>query len=314
MNKKTLTAIAIILALLFIGSLIWGFNRNSAATELAEEKVEMTGELSQLEQLRNNLQAQVDSISLVYESAAADNASLKGELAEAQKLAQAALYDMRKAQKSRQNDNDVAYQMRLQIEDLVSARANLERNLAELETENKTLRQENVGLRQNLSTAQTENYELAKKSDALEQTTRRMETEINAITLGAFKATAMQVDLYRGNNGTKTTTDASRVKRMAVSFDLTAVPSKYLGVRPIYLVMTDESGTPVISENPVRAKAMVNGSEMNVIALEGRDVNVEKNQRISFTHEMSAKLQKGFYRVQILTDLGLLGATNVQLR
>lgn len=314
MNKKTLTAIAIILALLFIGSLIWGFNRNSAATELAEEKVEMTGELSQLELLRNNLQAQVDSISIVYESAAADNASLKGELAEAQKLAQAALYDMRKAQKSRQNDNDVAYQMRLQIEDLVSARANLERNLAELETENKSLRQENVGLRQNLSTAKTENYELAKKSDALEQTTRRMETEINAITLGAFKASAMQVDLYRGNSGTKTTTDASRVKRMAVSFDLTAVPSKYLGVRPIYLVMTDESGTPVISENPVRAKAMVNGAEMNVIALEGRDVNVEKNQRISFTHEMSTKLQKGFYRVQILTDLGLLGATNVQLR
>jgi len=78
--------------------------------------------------------------------------------------------------------------------------------------------------------------------------------------------------------------------------------------------MTDESGTPVISDNPVRAKAMVNGAEMDVIALEGRDVNVEKNQRISFTHELDVKLQKGFYRVQILTDLGLLGAQNIQLR
>lgn len=314
MNKKTLTAIAIILALLFIGALIWGFTRNTAATELAEEKVEMSGEISQLEQLRNNLQLQVDSIGAVYETAAADNASLKGELAEAQKLANAALYDMRKAQKSRKNDNDVAYQMRVQIEDLITARANLERNLAELETENKTLRTENVTLRADLSTAKTEAYELGKKSDALEQTTRRMEEQINEVTLGAFKATAMQVDLYRGNKGTKTTTDASRVKRMAVSFDLTGVPGKYLGVRPIYLVMTDESGTPVISENPVRAKAVVNGAKMDVIALEGRDVNVEKNQRISFTHELSSKLEKGFYRVQILTDLGLLGATNVQLR
>lgn len=314
MNNKNLTAVAVVLALLFVGALIWGFTRNAAADELVEEQTAMNGEISQLEQLRDNLRAQVDSISAVYATAAADNASLKGELAEAQKLAQAALYDMRQAQRSRKNDNDVAYQMRLQIEDLVTARANLERNLAELEAENQTLRTENVGLRRNLSTAQTENYELAKKSDALEQTTRRMESEINAITLGAFKASAMQVDLYRGNRGTKTTTDASRVKRMAVSFDLTGVPDKYLGVRPIYLVMTDESGTPVVSDNPVKAKAMVNGAEMDVIALEGRDVNVEKNQRISFTHELSSRLDKGFYRVQILTDLGSLGATNLQLR
>lgn len=314
MNKKTLTAVAIILGLLFLGSLFWGITRNSAATELAAVQVENETEISQLEQLRNNLQAQVDSISVVYESAAADNAELRGQLADAQKLADAALYDMRKAQKSRQNDNDVAYQMRLQIEDLITARANLERNLAALEEENKTLRKENVTLRADLSSSKTKAYELEKRSEVLEQTTRRMEEQINEVTLGAFKATAMQVDLYRGSRGTKTTTDASRVKRMAVSFDLTAVPDKYLGVRPIYLVMTDESGTPVRSENPVKAKAIVNGAPMDVIALEGRDVNVEKNQRISFTHELSSKLEKGFYRVQILTDLGALGATNLQLR
>jgi hypothetical protein len=62
------------------------------------------------------------------------------------------------------------------------------------------------------------------------------------------------------------------------------------------------------------AKAIVNGAKMDVIAMEGRDVNVEKNQRISFNHELSGKLAAGFYRVQILTDLGLLGATNIQLR
>lgn len=314
MNKKTLTAIAIILGLLFLASLFWGISRNGAATELAEEKVQNESEIDQLQLLRDNLQAQVDSISIVYETAAADNAQLRGALADAQKTANAALYDIRKAQKSRKNDNDVAYQMRLQIEDLITARANLERNLLELEAENKTLRKENVTLRADLSTAKTEAYELGRRSEVLEQTTRRMEEQINEVTLGAFKATAMQVDLYRGSKGTKTTTDASRVKRMAVSFDLTAVPEKYLGVRPIYLVMTDESGTPVRSENPVMANAIVNGAKMDVIALEGRDVNVEKNQRISFTHELSAKLEKGFYRVQILTDLGLLGAANIQLR
>ncbi len=314
MDKKTLRIVAIILGLLFLASLFWGISRNSAASKLAEASAQQDTEISQLEQLRDNLQQQVDSISVVYESAAADNAQLKGELAEAQKLAQAALYDMRRAQKSRKNDNDVAYQMRVQIEDLISARANLERNLQALEEENSTLRKDNVVLRQNLSDAKTEAYELAKKSESLESINKRMESEISAITLGAFKATAMQVDMFRGNKGNKVTSDASRVKRLSVSFDLTDVPDKYLGVRPIYLVMTDQSGTPIISENPVRAKAIVNGAEMNVIALEGRDVNVEKNQRISFTHELDNKLASGFYRVQILTDLGLLGAQNVQLR
>lgn len=314
MNKKTLTIIAIILALLFLFTLGWGISRNSAAGELQEANVEINQEVDQLQLLRDNLQSQVDSISVVYESAAADNASLKGELGEAQKLAQAALYDMRKAQKSRKNDNDVAYQMRLQIEDLINARANLERNLLALEEENGTLRKDNVALRQNLSDAKTQNLELSKKSESLETMNKKMETEISAITLGSFKATAMQVDLFRGSKGTKVTTDASRVKRLTVSFDLTDVPAKYLGVRPIYLVMTDESGTPVRSENPVMAKAIVNGAKMDVIAMEGRDVNVEKNQRISFNHELSSKLAAGFYRVQILTDLGLLGATNIQLR
>jgi hypothetical protein len=53
---------------------------------------------------------------------------------------------------------------------------------------------------------------------------------------------------------------------------------------------------------------------MDLIALEGRDVNVEKNQRISFTHDLDMKLQAGYYRAQIFTDLGLLGAANVNLR
>jgi hypothetical protein len=133
------------------------------------------------------------------------------------------------------------------------------------------------------------------------------------MTLGAFKATAIQVDMYQGG-GTKLTADASRVKRLAVSFDLTNVPDKYLGVRPIYLVLSDQSGTPVLSDNPVRAKAIVNGAAMDLIALEGRDVNIEKTQRISFTHELDVKLSAGAYRAQLFTDIGQLGAATVNLR
>ena len=256
----------------------------------------------------------MDSLGTAYETAVADNESLRGELTEAQKTAKAALYDMRQAQKSRRNDNEVAYQMRLQIEDLLTARANLETRLAEVEAENQNLRKTNVTLRQDLSAAKTEAYENAKKSENLENMTQTMEKQINEMTLGAFRATAIQVDMFRGNKSDKLTNNASRVKRMTVSFDLTNVPDKYLGVRPLYLVLTDQSGTPVTSENPVRAKAIVNGAAMDLIALEGRDVNVEKNQRLSFTHDLDVKLAAGAYRAQLFTDIGQLGAATVNLR
>ena len=314
MNKKTLTILAIILGLLFLGTLFWGISRNSAATELASTNTTMSGEMDQLKFLRTRLEAQVDSISQEYEAAAATNIELKGELAEAQKTAQAALYSMRRAQKKSENDTDVAYQMRLQIEDLINARAMIETNLAELQAENQTLRKENVVLRQNLSEAKTENYQLSRTAKNLENMNRSMESEIEALSLGALKATAMQVDLLKGSRGNKVTANASRARRLNVSFDLTDVPEKYLGVRPIYLVMTDQAGTPVMSENPVRAKAVVNGSKMDIVALEGRDVNIERNQRLSFTHELDDKLEAGIYRAQIFTDVGFLGATNVNLR
>lgn len=314
MNKKSLTIVAILLALLFLATLFWGISQKNNAGELTVANTEMSAEVDQLSLLRASLERQVDSLGTIYETAVADNESLQGQLAEAQDVTKRALYDMRQAQKSRKNDNDVAYQMRLQIEDLINARANLETSLIALEAENQELRKANVVLRQDLSDAKTAAYNFEKKSDNLETMTQSMEKQITEMTLGAFKASAIQVDMYQGNKGTKVTADASRVKRMNVSFDLTNVPDKYLGVRPIYLVLSDQSGTPVTSENPVRAKAIVNGAEMDLIALEGRDVNVEKNQRISFTHDLDVKLAAGYYRAQIFTDLGLLGAANVNLR
>jgi uncharacterized protein YneF (UPF0154 family) len=49
MNKKTLTIIAIILALLFLFTLGWGISRNSAAGELQEANVEINQEVDQLQ-------------------------------------------------------------------------------------------------------------------------------------------------------------------------------------------------------------------------------------------------------------------------
>jgi regulator of replication initiation timing len=309
MNKRTLTIIAVLLALLFLGTLVWGVTTKSRLEESYSEK---DAEAEQLAVLRDKLQASVDSLGEAYTAATEENAALQGELSAAQETAQRALYDMRKAQRARKNDNDVAYQMRVQIEDLMNVRRMLETSILELTAENKDLRVRNVELRRDLSTAKTEAYEAGKEVASLSRMTETMEEDIRRMTLGAFRATAMQVDLLRKNGSA--TANANRARRISVSFDLTDVPTEYLGVRPIFLVLTDESATPVISENPVRATVMVNGAEKPLIALEGRDVNIERNQRISFTHELDDKLDEGFYRAEIYTDVGMLGSAKVQLR
>lgn len=309
MNKRTLTIIAVLLLLLFIGTLIWGITTKS---KLEANYTEKSAEAEELVILRDKLQRSVDSLDLAFTEVSGENAELQGELTDAQETAKRALYDMRQAQKSRSNDNDVAYKMRLQIEDLMNVRTMLETSIVELTDENQDLRERNVVLRQDLSSAKTDVYNATKKADNLSRMNESMEADINKMTLGAFRASAIQVDLLRKNGSN--TANASRARRIAVSFDLTDVPSQYLGVRPIYLVLTDASATPVISENPVRATAMVNGAEKPLIALEGRDVNIERNQRISFTHELDDKLAEGFYRAEIYTDVGMLGSVKVQLR
>jgi regulator of replication initiation timing len=309
MNKRTLTIIAALLALLFLGTLIWGVTTKS---RLEESYTAKDAEAEQLALLRDKLQASVDSLDRAYAEATEENEALRGEASAARETAERALYDMRKAQRARKNDNDVAYQMRLQIEDLMNVRRMLETSILELTAENKDLRVRNVELRRDLSSAKTEAYEAGKEVASLSRMTETMEEDIRRMTLGAFRASAMQVDLLR-KNGTATA-NANRARRIEVSFDLTDVPSEYLGVRPIFLVLTDESATPVISDNPVRATVTVNGAEKPLIALEGRDVNIERNQRISFTHELDDKLDEGFYRAEIYTDVGMLGSAKVQLR
>ncbi|WP_116106812.1 hypothetical protein [Lewinella sp. IMCC34191] len=309
MNKRTLTIIAILLALLFAGALIWGFTTKS---KLEANYTEKSAEADQLAVLRDNLMQSVDSLETAFSQVSDENAELQGELTEAQETAKRALYDMRQAQRSRENDNNVAYQMRLQIEDLINVRTMLETSITELEEENQSLRESNVTLRRDLSTAKTEVYEATKENENLNRMNASMEADLERMTLGAFRATAMQVDLLRKNGSA--TANANRARRISVSFDLTNVPEDFLGVRPIFLVLTDESATPVISENPVQTKVIVNGAEKDIIALEGRDVNVERNQRLTFTHELDDKLEEGFYRAEIYTDIGLLGSAKVQLR
>jgi hypothetical protein len=99
-----------------------------------------------------------------------------------------------------------------------------------------------------------------------------------------------------------------------VSFDLTNVPEEYQGIRPIYLVLTDDKSTPIQVENAKPVKIVINQQEIDLFVAKSREVSLASNQRINFSYELEDKLKPGYYRASVYTDVGLLGASNFRLR
>ncbi|MEM6397155.1 MAG: hypothetical protein AAF741_12470 [Bacteroidota bacterium] len=304
MNKNTNTILLVLLLLLLIGALFWGFNQSKKAADAQAGQEELGQELSQMELLRDGLSNQVDSLSMAYEAALGENEELAGSLAAAQQQLANTQAELRRTTNIKNETARSAYNIRVQIEELLEVRSTLERQLLDVRAQNDSLRTVNLNLRNELSGARNERDDLADLNDA-------MQREIETLTLGNFKATAFQVETLQRNN--KVGDKGKRIRNIKVEFDLTSVPEEYQGVRPIYLVITDASGTPIPTENPIQRTVTVNGSEMALRAQEAKDYNVEESQRISFVHELSDKLNSGVYRAQIFTDIGILGASSFRL-
>jgi hypothetical protein len=53
---------------------------------------------------------------------------------------------------------------------------------------------------------------------------------------------------------------------------------------------------------------------MDIIAVKAKDVDIAENQRLSFVYDLEEKLDPGFYRVSIFTEIGMLGSSSIRLR
>lgn len=305
MSNRNLTILAALLFLALIGAIIWGMGKSGQVVETETARQEVVGELTELTKLKDQLAADVDALTLQYEAAAADNEELKGTLENAKGELSRARAALDRAKKTNANDKEVAFQMSQQIQDLISVRSDLERSITVIQAQNDSLRSRTTVLEGQLSTSQGENASLARMN-------QNMQSEINKLTLDNFKATAFSVEPMKRRND-KQTTKGGRVRRIGVSFDLAEVPAEYRGVRPLYLVITDASGTPVTSEKTIPANVKIAGQTLSIMPIEVKEMNIEESQRINFTHEFDDKLASGFYQAKVFTDVGLLGASSFRL-
>ncbi|MEL7220839.1 MAG: hypothetical protein AAGJ93_05935 [Bacteroidota bacterium] len=301
-GKNGLIAAVVILALALIGALVWGVGNNNEVKDLQTDNAEVQEALGAMTQLRDNLAREVDSLAGEYDLLASENVELNGQLAGTRDElanAQAALSRAKRGAAAEIND------LRAQIEGLNAARAELQTSIGNLESENASLREQMGVLETDLASSRQENEQLTTMAT-------NMEGEIRKLTYENFKATAFQIspEVKRGN----ATSKSSRARRVAVSFDVANVPAEFQGVRPIYLVITDEKGTPIPRTDYINTSVTLNGISQDIMAVEARDENIGESQRIEFNHELEDKLDAGYYRVSVYTDVGLLGSSNFRLR
>ncbi len=311
MKTRTILGIlAVLLFLFLLGTAFWGYGLKTEKEQLISEKTSLSKQLGEIEILKLDLEAEVDSLESAYYSLADENESLqeslKSEKARVRRRDQR-IKSISNALAKEQTDNGTEINdLRSQIQGLLASKSALESSIFSLRSENDSLRNMTVGLTKDLGKAREDNLAMANLN-------RSMEGELDRLTLANFKASAFNVEFLK-RNSKKVTSKSRRAKKVKVSFDLTSVPQEYQGVRPVYLVITDEKATPIKLKEPITAQVVVNGQTQNISAAAAKEVNVQKSQRISFSHDLDEKLSSGYYRISIYTDIGLLGATNFRLR
>lgn len=101
-------------------------------------------------------------------------------------------------------------------------------------------------------------------------------------------------------------------RRLQVDFALSEVPEAYLGQKSsLYLVVTDRSGASLPGVKPVSASVPVNGANVELTAMTKRDITLKANQNLRLEQKIANGLAPGNYRVQVFSDMALLGVTEL---
>lgn len=308
--RNILGILALLLLFLLFGTAYWGYNLNTEKKGLMAENDRMEMELNDMEKLKIQLEVEVDSLQGAYELLADENETLQStveeEKAKARKSNQA-VRNIKSTMAANQRAADTQMgDLRAQIQSLLGSKAQLESSINSLRMENDSLKNLTGVLTADLGKAREDNLGLANLN-------RAMEGELDKLTLSNFKASAFRVEVKKKFKS-KVTSKSRKARKIDISFDLTNVPEKYQGVRPVYLVISDEKATPIKLKDPVSASIVVNGQETTIIAAEAKEVNITKNQRVTFSHSLDNKLSSGYYRIAIYTDIGVLGASSFKLR
>lgn len=302
-QKSGLIVAVVLLAIALVGSLIWGSSTSTKVDKLQADKLAVTASLDEVSTLRDQLASEVETMVVQYDELAAENSNLQGQMAQSQEDLNRAKAALSKAKRSSATE---ITDLRAQIEEFQKIKQDLQLNMDMMLAQNDSLRQEIGVLEGNLAMSTEENT-------MLNEANIEKEGEIQALTYETFKATSFEIspEVKSGN----ATAKSGRARRITASFDLEDVPMDFQGPRPIYLVITDETGTPIPRTDYIRTTIKpLDGQPQDIMAVEVKEEELAASQRLTFTHELENKLDAGNYTLSAYTDVGWLGSSTFRLR
>ena len=303
-NQNSRVYGVVVTVLLALAAVLGWFFWQKSRTMMSESKHrQMT--LDSLNLVKATIEHELDSLSLAYSSLRTENENLQG------KVTNTAAIVEQKEITIRQIKSESAKS----LEDLQKQVANLQRVKTEYETIITVLRQENAQLKEDNERLTGENAQLKGEKEQLSgQVTdlaKQLEEQIRKTQSATFKATSFRVEVERRND--KLTTKARRARELLVSFDLADVPQSFQGPQKLYLVITDDKGTPIATKNPTKATVYAPTGPVEIMAQQVKQVALDATQRMSFVHQLEDKLKAGNYVVAIYCDKGLLGASSFRV-
>ncbi|MBK9337059.1 MAG: hypothetical protein IPM98_10925 [Lewinellaceae bacterium] len=296
-TNSRIYGIAVTILLLLSAALGWFFWQKTQTIQ--GESKQKQAVLDSLTQVKLNITRELDSMSLAYSSLRTENENLQGRVTNtAALIEQKEIIIKQIKSEAVKNTSDLQKQV-----------ADLQKVKTEYETIITVLRQENQQLRETNERLVGENTQLQGQVTDL---AKQLEDQIRKTQSATFKATSFRVEVERRND--KLTARARQARELLISFDLADVPQAFHGPQKLYLSITDDKGTPIMSKNPIKATVAAPTGPVEILAQQVKQVVLETTQRLSFSHQLEDKLKSGNYVVAIYCDRGLLGASSLRLR
>ena len=304
-NQNSRIYIILVSVLLLLAAGLGFFFWQKSKNYLVEnQKIE--AERKQLETAKVNIESELDSLSTAYSNLRTENENLQGRISST-----AALIAQKEAQISQikatsAKDIDA---LRDQVTSLQKTKIEFETIILALRTENEDLKKENSRLAGENDQLKGANTEL---SGQVQDLAKQLEEQIRKTQSAVFKATSFRVEVERRND--KLTARARKAREIFVSFDLADVPQVYQGQQKLYLVVTDDKGTPIISQSPLKVTVFAPSGPVEITAQQVKEVVLENTQRETFNYKFDERLKSGNYVAAIYCDKGLLGVSSFRLR
>ncbi|MBP6812939.1 MAG: hypothetical protein KA138_15530 [Saprospiraceae bacterium] len=301
-NSRTVAIVVSVLLLLAagLGFFFWQKSKNYLA-----ENEKMEAERVALEAEKTQISNSLDSMTNAYSALRTEYESLEGRVASSAQQVQEKEVVIRQIKASTVKD---LASLRAQVEELKKAKIELETIITGLRLENDQLKAQVEQLTSDNAQLQGANTDL---NGQVQDLAKQLESQIKKTQSATFKATSFSVQCER--RGDKLTTRAKKAREIFVSFDLASVPEAYQGEQKLYMAMTNDQGTPIMSKNAVKTTINAPAGPVEITAQETKDVNLTSVQRISFVHKFDERLKTGNYVVGIYCDRGLLGSATFRL-